>query len=180
MKKLKTLALGVALTTGFSAQADLGDKLERNWEESTGLSKVYFGHTNESVNLGVSHERRKGAIGIEGMIMSSSDNGKDFDELGYKSEQTLLGLSLMHHLEDNSNADVFLGTGISYIRHEDVNVDGDEEDVNSIGPMFKIGSNYYLNEDWSIGLEYIAAMNWSSDEVASEASYGFLTLGYTY
>ena len=180
MFKMKTVALGLVSAFGLSAHADLGDRLERKWDETTGLSKVYFGHTNESVNLGLSHERRKGALGIEGMFMTSSDNGESNTDVAYKDGQTLIGASLIHHLEDNSNADVFLGTGVAYIRHEDVNVEGDEEDVNSIGPMFKIGSNYYLNEDWSLGLEYIAAMNWSSDDVAAEASYGFLTLGYTY
>lgn len=182
MLKMKTIAIGAALTMSATAFAGLGDKLERKWEESTGLSKLFLGHTNKATNLGISHERRQGALGIEAMIFASSDNGgnEDNNNSGNKDRQETLSLGLMHHLEDNSNADVFLGTGLAYTRHEDVTVDGDEEDVNSFGPMFKIGSNYYLNNDWSLGLEYMVTMNWNSDDVASQQSYGFATLGYTY
>lgn len=181
MTKFKTILIGTALTFSISSWADLRDKLERNWDESTGISKLYYGHTNEANNLGLSHERRQGALGIELMALASSDNGTEDNELAKKQRQTLLGASLMHHLHDDSMADVFLGTGFAVIRHEDVSVETDkEEDVTSFGPMFKIGSNYYLNSDWSIGLEYVAAMNWSSDEVAAEQSFGFLTLGFTY
>ena len=179
MLNMKTIAVGAALTMSATAFADLGDRLERKWDETTGLSKIYLGHTNQATNLGISHERRKGALGIEGMIFASSDNGED-ESIASKDRQETLALGLMHHLEDNSNADVFLGTGLAYTRHEDVVVDGDEEDVNSFGPMFKVGSNYYLNNDWSLGLEYMVTMNWTSDDVAAQQSYGFLTLGYTY
>ena len=181
MLKMKTVAISAVLTLSASAFAGLGDKLERKWDESTGISRIYLGHSNEASNLGMSHERREGALGIEGMLMIAADNGDPDTPEANKYGQTLFGVSLIHHLQDNSNADVYFGTGFSYIRHEDVeDSDGDEDDVNSFGPMFKIGSNYYINNDWSLGLEYITAMNWSSDEVAAQSNYGFVTLGYTY
>ena len=80
--------------------------------------------------------------------------------------------------EDAANADVFFGTGLAAILHDDVR--GTTENDTTFGPMFKVGSSYYLNNDWSIGLEYIVAMNWTDDSLASQNNYGFVTLGFTY
>jgi opacity protein-like surface antigen len=156
--------------------ADLGDKIERNWDNSTGISKVYGGFSNTTFNVGVSHERRKGSLGVDALVMSSGDNGASGP--GQKDRQLLVGSSLIHHLEDNSNADVYLGTGLAIMRHEDAGETDDDE--TTFGPLFRIGSSYYLNNDWSVGLEYMTALNWSNDDLASENTYGFVTLGYTY
>jgi len=177
MKLNKILKLGVStFAVAGLASADLGDKLERNWDNSTGISKIYGGFSNTTFNIGVSHERRKGSLGVDAMVLSSGDNGQDGQ--GKKDRQTLLSTSLIHHLEDNSNADVYLGTGMAVMRHEDV--EPDNEDKTTLGPVFRIGSSYYFNNDWSVGLEYLTALNWSNDELPSENTYGFLTVGYTY
>ncbi len=175
MKVLNATLLSTALISG-AAMADLEEKIERNWENSTGISKLYGGFSNTTFNGGVSHERRKGSLGVDALVMSSGDNGAD--GLGQKDRQLLVGSSLIHHLEDNSNADVYLGTGLAIMRHEDA---GDtDDDETTFGPLFRIGSSYYLNRDWSVGLEYMTALNWSNDDLAGENAYGFLTLGYTY
>jgi hypothetical protein len=176
MKILKATLLSTALISS-TAMADLGDKIERNWENSTGISKLYGGFSNTTFNVGVSHERRQGSLGVDALVMSSGDNGKT-GTAGEKNRQLMVASSLVHHLEDNSNADVYLGTGIAAIRHEDVGTSDDTE--TTFGPLFRIGSSYYLNRDWSVGLEYMTALNWSNDDLASENAYGFVTLGYTY
>ena len=170
-----------ALTTSFvllsaSSFADLGDKLERSWDKSTGISKVYLGANNTSLDFGLSHERRKGNVGIDAMAIYSTGN----DNAGTMQvdSQTLLGSSVIYHLEDNSNADVFFGTGLAAILHDDVK--GTTENDTTFGPMFKVGSSYYLNNDWSVGLEYIVALNWTDDSLASQNNFGLLSLGYTY
>lgn len=174
MNLLKGTALSLLMSS--MAFAGLGDKLERNWEKSTGISKVYGGFSSETTNFGLSHERRQGSLGWDALAIHSSDNGET--GLAKKDAQTLFGTSLIHHLEDNSNADVYLGTGIAAIMHYDIN--NTDEDETSFGPLFRIGSSYYFNNDWSLGLEYLAAMNWSNNELAAETTFGFLTLGYTY
>ncbi|MBD65920.1 MAG: hypothetical protein CME62_11980 [Halobacteriovoraceae bacterium] len=179
MKNFKNVLLAALIATSFSATADLGDKLKRNWEETTGISKLYFGHSNETLNVGVSHERRKGSLGWDVMLLSSGDNGEE-DSIARKDRQQIISTSLVHHLRDGSNADVFLATGAAAIRHVDVEIDDDEEDVTSFGPTFKIGSNYYFNSDWSAGLEYMTFLNWTSDDVQREDAFGFLSIGYTY
>lgn len=182
MLKFKGILLTIAVTLSASVWADDGitEKVKRNWEESTGISKLYFGHSNTTPNIGVSHERRQGALGIDALIMSSGDNGEEDTPKANKERQILLGTSLIHHLQDNSDADVYFGSGIAAIQHIDVDVDGDEEDVTSFGPLFRLGTSYYLNHNWSVGLEYMTALNWTSDDVQREDAYGFFTLGYTY
>lgn len=173
-KKLSTWALSIALSTTVSA--DLGDKIERNWDKSTGTSKVYTGANNTSFDIGLSHERRKGSIGVDALAFYSSEN--DTAGAGQHDSQTLLGSSLLYHLHDDSSADVFLGTGLAVVMHDDVN--GTTENDTTFGPLFRIGSSYYLNRDWSVGLEYLVAMNWTDDSLTSQSNYGFLSLGYTY
>ena len=175
MKNSKNVLLALLLTTG-AAHADLGDKLERTWEESTGISKVYGGFTSEATNFALSHERREGALGVDVLLMQTGDNGEN--AVGQADEKTMLGASLIHHLQDNSRADVYLGTGIAATYQEDIN--STDQDETTYGPLFRIGSSYYLNNEWSVGLEYMAALNWTSDKLPSESTYGFLTLGYTY
>ncbi len=169
-------ATALTLLATSSVYADIGDKLERSWDETTGISKLYLGANNTSVDGGISHERRKGNVGFDAMAIYSAGN----DTAGslQADSQTLLGTSIMYHLEDNSNADVFFGTGLAAILHDDVR--GTTENDTTFGPMFKVGSSYYLNNDWSIGLEYIVAMNWTDDSLASQNNYGFVTLGFTY
>lgn len=164
--------LTIVLLSAFSATASI----ERQWDNSTGISKLYGGFSNTTFNVGASHERRKGALGIDALVFSSGDNGSD--NAGRKDAQLLVGSSLIHHLEDNSNADVYLGTGIAAIYHRDV--EPDEVDKTTFGPLFRIGSSYYFNKDWSLGLEYLTALNWSNDDLASQNAYGFVTFGYTY
>jgi hypothetical protein len=175
MNLFKVTLLSTALVSS-AAMADLGDKIERNWENSTGISKLYGGFSNTTFNVGVSHERRKGSLGVDALVMSSGDNGST--GAGGKDRQLLVGSSLVHHLEDNSNADVYLGTGLAIMRHEDAGTSDDTE--TTFGPLFRIGSSYYLNKDWSLGLEYMTALNWSNDDLAGENTYGFVTFGYTY
>lgn len=175
MKFLKLLTV-LSLIVSTTAFADLERKLKRNWKESTGTSKLYGGGANTAFNIGVSHERRKGSLGIDGLLLLSGEN--DSDDAGAKDAQILIGTSLVHHLVDNSNADVYLGTGFAAIQHQETSATDDDE--TTFGALFRIGSSYYVNEDWSIGLEYLTALNWSSDDLPAEHSFGFITLGYTY
>lgn len=177
MLKKTTLTLTTALAlSSSSAFADLGDKLDRNWDKSTGISKLYLGANNTSVDFGLSHERRKGNIGLDFMAFYSA--GNDSANSVQSDSQTLVSSSFMYHVEDLSNADVFLGTGLAATFHDDVR--GTGENDTTFGPMFKIGSSYYLNSDWSVGLEYIIAQNWTDDSLSSQNTYGLFSLGYTY
>lgn len=173
---LKKVAVSLSVLSISGAYADLGDKLEREWKESTGISKLYGGFSNTTTNIGLSHERRKGSLGVDALVFTSGDNGEE--GAGQKDAQLLVGSSLIHHLRDQSNADVYLGTGLAIMHHKDVG--SSEDDKTTFGPLFRLGSSYYLNNDWSVGMEYLTALNWSNDDTASENTYGFLTLGHTY
>src|SRR5690606_30697019 len=149
------------------------------WNESTGISKLYVGFTNDATNFALSHERRQKAMGWDVLALYSSDNG-DNNTIAQKDEQAMLGTSLIYHLQDNGPADVYFGTGVQIMQHSDVMIDGDKNDETTFGPLFKIGSSYYFNNMWSLGLEYMVAQNWNNDDVSAEQSFGFLNLGYTY
>lgn len=176
MKKITAVSLSLCFTQFGFAEDTMMEKTKRAWNESVGISKIYGGFSNTTSNIGLSHERRKGALGVDAILLSSGDNGEEGP--GQKDRQLLLGSSLVHHLEDHSNADVYLGTGFAIMNHADVG-DSDEEKT-TFGPLFRIGSSYYMNRDWSLGLEYLTAINWSNDDLAGQNNYGFLTLGYTY
>ena len=55
-----------------------------------------------------------------------------------------------------------------------------DDDKTTFGPLFQIGADYEFIPRWSLGLEYLTALNWSNDDLAGENSYGFVTLGYQY
>lgn len=175
--KFKLLALAGLMASSVTFAQD--NALKRNWEESTGISKIYMGFTNDAMNFGLSHERRKGALGWDLLGVYSSDNG-DNNTIAQKNEQLMIGSAMIFHLQDNSPADVYFGTGVQVMQHSDVTISGEESDETSFGPLFKIGSSYYFNNDWSLGLEYMIAQNWHNDDVPAQQSYGFLNLGYTY
>lgn len=172
-----TKALTILSLVSVPALADTAMEDTKEFFKTTkGISKVYAGFSNTTSNIGVSHERRKGSLGVDALVLSSGDNGSDGP--GQKDRQLLVSSSLIHHLRDNSNADVFLGTGIAAMKHSDVS--GTDDDKTTLGPLFRVGSSYYFDRKWSLGLEYMTALNWSNDDLASENTYGHLSLGYTY
>ena len=174
MKYLLTSLSLLALTANY-AFADLEKTLKRNWKESTGTSKIYAGFNNSTLDIGLSHERRKGSIGVDTTLFLSTEN----DSATSSSDtQFLLAPSLIYHLNDGSNADVYAGTGLAVAYNDDVGTSSDSE--TTFGPLFKVGSSYYFNEDWSLGLEYMVYLNWTDDSLSSQFNYGLLNLGYTY
>lgn len=175
MKFIKTTAI-LCLITATTAFGGLEEKLKRNWDNSTGIAKLFAGFSNTTPNLGVSYERRQGSLGVDALLFSSGDNAST--NAGQKNGQLLFGSSIIHHLRDQSKADVYFGTGLAIMHHEDIG--NTDESKTTFGPLFRIGSSYYLNEVWSLGLEYLTALNWSNDDLAGENTYGFVTLGYTY
>lgn len=178
MKLLKNVgALLTMLTLGYAPFVGAQDNvIKRNWEESTGISKVYFGYTGTTPDVGISHERRKGAMGWDAMLLFSGD---DDDGAEVRDEQYHLSTSLLYHLQDNSRGDIYVGTGLAVVMHNDTGVNNDDTEL-GIGPNFKMGASYYLTEEWSLGLEYHNVFNWTNDMLAGNQTYGLLNLGYTY
>lgn len=178
MKMLKNVGVIFSLftLTLMGAASAQDNAIARNWKESSGISKVYFGYTGATPDVAISHERRRGAMGWDVMALFSGD---DDDGIEMRDEQYHLSTALLYHLQDNSMGDVYVGTGIAAVLHNDTGVNNDDTEF-AIGPNFKVGASYYLNANWSLGLEYQNVFNWTNDMVAGNQNYGLLNLGYTF
>ena len=76
MKLLKNVGvLLTMLTLGYAPFVGAQDNvIKRNWEQSTGISKLFLGYTGATPDVGISHERRKGAMGWDLMALFSGDD----------------------------------------------------------------------------------------------------------
>lgn len=176
LNKAVTLSL-LSIAPFAYSQENTIKKVADKLDETVGITKLHSGFSNTTFNIGLSHERRDGSVGLEGLLMSSGDNGEE-DGYGKKDAQLLAGASFIHHLRDDSPADVYLGTGLTVMHHSDVGETDD--DKTTFGPLFQIGADYEFVPRWSVGLKYLTALNWSNDDLAGENTYGFVTLGYQY
>ncbi len=165
--------VGIFSLTLVSAQDSV---IERKWDESTGISKVYFGYTGTTPDVGVSHERRLKNLGWDVLALFSAD---DDDGVEVRDEQYHLSSSLIYHVVDKSAGDVYVGTGLSAVLHNDTGVRNDDTEF-AMGPLVKVGASYYFNNKWSLGLEYLNVFNWTNDMLRGSQEYALVNLGLTY
>lgn len=88
--------VGIFSLTMVQAQDNV---IERKWDESTGISKIYFGYTGATADVALSHERRLGNLGWDVLGLFSAD---DDDGIERRNEQFHLSSSLLYHVVDKS------------------------------------------------------------------------------
>ena len=177
LKNLMILLTFIGIFSLTYAQAeDASSVISRKWDQSTGISKVYFGYTGATADVGLSHERRLKNIGWDVLALFSAD---DNDGIEVRDEQYHLSSSLVYHVVDNSAGDVYVGTGLAAVLHNDTGVRNDGTEF-ALGPTIKLGGDYYFNNNWSLGLEYLSVFNWTNDMLAGNQDYALLNVGYTY
>lgn len=169
MMKRTLCVLAVIFCTSATFAQGMADK----WRDGTNSWRGLIGSSQGGLNIGIDYERRMGNAGLGAYLINSDDNDAG------KGEQMFLGVQSVIHVLDRTAFDVYLAPGLSVVMHDDGGTtSGDNE--TTFGPSLRIGTIYYCNPHWGIGLDWLKTTNWFSDDAGYQQELANVAVSYTY
>lgn len=172
---MKRLLCTAAVT--LIASASWAQNMADSWRNGTNTFRFLGSASQGSTNLGLDYERRMGAAGL-GVYVIHADENDDANVLS--AEKTFLGLQAPIHLIDQSPWDLYIAPGVAAIMYEDAPTGGTGEDETTVNASLRIGSAWYFNNTWALGLDWLHTTNWFSKDVAAHEEMTNITVSYTY
>lgn len=153
--------------TAFAFVALTAGAFEANAQEKT--LRALLGMTQGNLNLGADFEmKQSSAHGLGGyFFMQTDDDTANPSVYGVMA----LGANMPIHLLNDSMIDVYVAPGFGILMIDDYGSGAQKDDETTFGPSLKIGAEYQVSPQASIGLQYMNYYNWFSDDVTFKAEY---------
>ncbi|MBC7370076.1 MAG: hypothetical protein H7326_00835 [Bdellovibrionaceae bacterium] len=180
MKKLFAMLAAVSFVATAHAQSE---SYTQRLKDGSDTVRLLLGSSQGSSNVGVDYERRAGLSGLGAFILQTGKRSTSTVMVNARPETWTLGLTAPLHLVDHSNFDVYIAPALTILGARDVSINattGENKDVVTVGPALKIGTMYYVNSKWSVGLDFMTLTNWFSDRVSGQQDYANVGIGYTF
>ncbi len=157
MKKM--VIAGVIFLASVATQAQ--SRSYSAYGDSHSLTAL-LGFSSTALNIGVNYENRSsGNVGVGGYFLMGSEK----KDAGIPQVTSFGGILPIHFVDDSRvNLSLAPGFGVHMIK----GLGGNDEDVTTFGPIWKLGAMFKISSNMKVGAEHTTLANWFSDKKGSE------------